>query len=138
MTSGSPLTIGVDHVGLTVADLAPTIAFFVEALGWKQIGEDPGYPAVYLSDGTTKVTLWKAWAESPVPADREANIGLHHLALRVASPEALETVFEAVKDFPGVIVEFSPQLNPVGIGPRSHSMVFEPGGNRIEFVQDPR
>ncbi|MFV1990999.1 MAG: VOC family protein, partial [Acidimicrobiales bacterium] len=92
MAFESPLTIGIDHVGLTVADLDPTVAFFLGALGWEIIGEDPDYPAIYLSDGTTKVTLWQAWAEDPVPADREANVGLHHLALRVPSPDALDDV----------------------------------------------
>jgi lactoylglutathione lyase len=131
-------TTGIDHVGLTVPDLDATTEFFLGALGWSQIGGDPDYPAVYLSDGVTKVTLWAAWSDDPTPADRETIIGLHHLAFRVATRAALDDVFDAVAAWPGVVVEFAPQLNPPEIGPRAHCIVFEPGGNRIEFVHDPR
>ena len=138
MAVPSPLTTGVDHVGLTVPDLAASVAFFTDGLGWTVIGEDPGYPAVYLSDGHTKVTLWAAWTDEPTPANRETSIGLHHLAFRVADRTALDDVFAAASGHPGVEVEFPPRLNPPGVGPRSHCIVFEPGGNRIEFVHDPR
>jgi catechol 2,3-dioxygenase-like lactoylglutathione lyase family enzyme len=133
-----PRTTGIDHVGLTVPDLDASVGFFVEALGWQQIGGDPTYPAVYVSDGHTKVTLWAAWSDSPVPADREKNIGLHHLAFRVGDRAALDEAYQAAVRFPGVTSEFAPRLNPPDVGPRSHCIVFEPGGNRIEFVHYPR
>jgi catechol 2,3-dioxygenase-like lactoylglutathione lyase family enzyme len=132
------LTTGVDHVGLTVPDLEATVDFFVDALGWRRVGGDPDYPAVYLSDGAAMVTLWAAWTDHPAPADREKNVGLHHLAFRVADRAALDDVYQAAVSHPGVTPEFAPRLNPPDIGPRSHAIVFEPGGNRIEFVHDPR
>ena len=41
-----------------------------------------------------------------------------------------------MSNWPGVIVEFSPQLS--GAGPKIHFMVREPSGVRIEFTFDPR
>ena len=49
------VTRGVHHLGLTVPDLAATRNFFLEALGYQQIGEVADYPAVFLSDGVTMI-----------------------------------------------------------------------------------
>lgn len=37
-----------------------TRTFFVETLGFDQLGEIPDYPAVFLSDDATMITLWQA------------------------------------------------------------------------------
>jgi len=130
-------TLGFDHVGLTVKDLDAARAFFVDCLGWKVVGGRPEYPAVYLSDGNAVVTLWRvrdpgAYTEF----NRATNVGLHHLALRVPSREALEELHPRVAAWPGVVMEFAPQLS--GAGPKVHMMLQEPGGNRIELAWDPR
>ena len=130
-------TMGVDHVGLTVKDLAASQRFFVDCLGWQLLGGNPDYPAAFVGDGLTRITLWQvADAEQAVEFDRRQNIGLHHLALKTASRDQLDELFAGVKDWPGVNVEFSPE--PSGGGPKIHAMIYEPGGNRIEFVYDPR
>lgn len=132
-----PLTLGVDHVGLTVRDLAASAAFFRDCLGWKVVGENAAYPAIFVSDGRIRVTLWRA--EDPATCrefDRRRNIGLHHLAFKVADIESLHALHERVAGWPGVEVEFAPE--PSGKGPKIHSMVREPGGTRIEFAYDPR
>ena len=51
--SDTAVTQGAHHIGLTVPDLAETRAFFLDTLGFSQIGEVPDYPAVFLTDGTT-------------------------------------------------------------------------------------
>jgi lactoylglutathione lyase len=131
------LTQGVDHVGLTVSDLAATRDFFVEALGWWLLGQNEKYPAAFVSDGHTKITLWRVSDMSDFVAfDRHKNIGLHHLALRLPTLDALNAVFEVVSKWPDVVVEFSPE--PSGAGPKVHAMVREPSGNRIELSWDPR
>lgn len=133
----SSQTQGVDHVGLTVSDLAATRDFFVQALGWQLVGQNDKYPAAYVSDGYTKITLWQVSDTSDyVSFDRHRNIGLHHLALKLPSREALDAVFESVSRSPGVVVEFAPE--PSGAGPKIHAMVREPSGNRIELSWDPR
>jgi len=51
------VTNGVHHIGLTVPDLEKTRTFFLETLGFEQVGEVPDYPAVFLSDGSIMLTL---------------------------------------------------------------------------------
>jgi catechol 2,3-dioxygenase-like lactoylglutathione lyase family enzyme len=128
----SSLTRGIDHVGLTVRELAQTRAFFIECLGWKQVGEKPDYPAVFVSDGHIMLTLWQLKDDAKaVEFDRRANVGLHHLALRVESEEALNEIAERIAKWPGARIEFAPEL--LGKGPKKHTMVYEPGGIRLEF-----
>jgi catechol 2,3-dioxygenase-like lactoylglutathione lyase family enzyme len=130
-------TCGVDHVGLSVRDLVSTRKFFCDCLGWRLVGERADYPAVFVSDGHDVVTLWQV--ESPskaIPFDRRANVGLHHLALAVADRAGLDALHQRVSRWPGVVVEFGPQLS--GAGPKFHFIVREPSGVRIEFAFDPR
>jgi catechol 2,3-dioxygenase-like lactoylglutathione lyase family enzyme len=128
-------TLGIDHVGLTVTSLAQTKAFFLDCLGWTLRGERPEYPAAFITDGKCVLTLWQVKGGDPAAFDRRNNIGLHHLALKVADLAALQRVFAQVSAWPGVNVQFGPELS--GKGPRMHCMIFEPGGIRIEFVCDP-
>jgi catechol 2,3-dioxygenase-like lactoylglutathione lyase family enzyme len=127
------ITHGLHHLGLTVPDLAATKGFFVDTLGFRQVGEVPDYPAVFLSDGTTLITLWRADDPgSAVRFDRRANIGLHHFAMRVESADALDALHAELKATAGVEVEFAPE--PLGGGPTRHMMCFIPGGIRMEFI----
>ena len=38
------ITKGAHHIGLTVPDVTKTRAFFVDSLGFEQVGEVPDYP----------------------------------------------------------------------------------------------
>jgi catechol 2,3-dioxygenase-like lactoylglutathione lyase family enzyme len=130
-------TYGFDHIGLSVRDLASTLTFFCDCRGWRVIGERPDYPAAFVSDGRGVMTLWQV--ESPDKAiafDRRANVGLHHLAVAVVDQAGLDALYKRVSNWPGVVVEFGPQV--VGKGPKIHFMVFEPSGVRLEFSFDPR
>ena len=49
-------TCGVDHVGLSVRDLASTREFFCNCLGWRVVGERPDYPAAFVSDRSEEHT----------------------------------------------------------------------------------
>jgi catechol 2,3-dioxygenase-like lactoylglutathione lyase family enzyme len=127
------MTRGVHHVGLTVPDLAQTRAFFLETLGYRQVGEKPDYPAAFLSDGQVMITLWQA--EQPAqaqPFDRKRGIGLHHLALAVEDEAALKELHERLARTSGVTVEFAPES--LGGGPTRHMMCAIPGGIRVEFI----
>jgi catechol 2,3-dioxygenase-like lactoylglutathione lyase family enzyme len=123
MQDNVPLTIGIDHVGLAVKDLALARRFFCECLGWRVVGENESYPASFVSDGNGIVTLWQV--EDP-------DIGLHHLALKVVDRSALEALHLHVAAWPGTVVEFAAERS--GKGPKVHFMVREPGGTRIEFA----
>ena len=127
-------TRGVHHVGITVPDLGEAQRFFCEALGWESVGGSPAYPAVFISDGYTMVTVWRAADPSTANAvDRHSNIGLHHLALGVADEMALDTVFDRVRSHPGVTIEFAPM--PIREGSTTRHFIYAmPGGVRIEFA----
>ncbi len=127
----APVTSGAHHIGLTVSRLEESAGFFTSLLGWKEVRRNDQYPAIYVSDGTTMVSLWAAKDESPVPFDRRRNVGLHHLAFRVESESELHTLWGRLANA-GVKIEFAPE--PVGIGPARHMMCYEPSGVRVEFI----
>ncbi len=131
--SNRAVTRGAHHIGLTVPDLAKTRAFFLDTLGFDQVGEVPDYPAVFLTDGTTMITLWQA--ENPasvVPFDRKNVIGLHHVALAVDGADVLDELHGKLEVTDGVAVEFAPE--PLGGGPAKHMICAIPGGIRMEFI----
>ena len=128
------LTKGAHHIGLTVPDLDQATAFFRDALGFAVVGEVPDYPARFVSDGTTLLTLWQA--KDPAKAarfDRHRNVGLHHLALAVTDRAALDRVHGRIADWPGVELEFGP--GPMRPGSSvDHLIAAIPGGIRVEFA----
>lgn len=131
--SNTAVTRGAHHVGLTVPDLARARGFFVDTLGFSQVGEVPDYPAVFLSDDNTMITLWQA--EDPANAvlfDRKNVIGLHHLAFRVDGVEALDALHGKLDSEPDVEIEFAPES--LSGGPARHMMCAIPGGIRVEFI----
>lgn len=132
---GAAVTQGVHHLGLTVNHLAESAAFFTEVLGWQEVRRVPEYPAIFVSDGSIMVTLWRAnEAEAARTFDHKNQVGLHHVALQVASRAALDDVFARVKAA-GARIEFAPE--PLRDGPVMHMMCFEPSGIRVEFIWVP-
>jgi catechol 2,3-dioxygenase-like lactoylglutathione lyase family enzyme len=126
-------TQGAHHVGLTVPDLPRARAFFRDTLGFRQVGEVPDYPAVFLTDGHTMITLWRAADPSrAVPFDRKNVIGLHHLALRVADAAGLEALHRELSKTDGVEIEFAPE--PLAGTAARHMMCAIPGGIRLELI----
>ena len=97
------------------------------------MGGDPDYPAVFVSDGAVMVTLWQAEEPSAArPFDKNKNVGLHHLAIRVADLETLEKIHQKLAAAGNVAIEFAPEA--LRDGPATHMMCYEPGGIRIEFT----
>jgi len=127
----TPVTQGVHHVGLNVGRLEDSAAFFTNVLGWCEVRRDPGYPAIFVSDGHILPTLWGA-VEGARSFDFRRNVGLHHLALSVASRGILDNIHARLRDVPGVSIEFAPE--PLRDGPAMHMMCFEPSGIRVEFI----
>lgn len=128
---------GVDHVGLSVSDLSASEDFFVKYAGFKLLGKKESYPAVFVANDEIMITLWQVNDPSTAQKfDRKNNIGLHHLALKVISFKALDDLHEKLEKDPNVKIEFAPEL--MGNGPTKHMMVYEPSGNRIEFVHRPK
>lgn len=126
-------TLGIHHLGLNVPDIKKTAAFFIEQLHFKQVGEKPDYPAVFVSDGTVMLTLWQVNdVNSMVDFDRKQNIGLHHFALKVASVSELQRLHQQLSLLDDVEIEFAPE--PLGDLPIQHMMCFIPGGIRLELI----
>jgi catechol 2,3-dioxygenase-like lactoylglutathione lyase family enzyme len=128
------LTHGVHHVGLAVRDLNEATDFFCGALGFKEVARNDDYPAVFVSDGSVTLTIWRVTdPENAVAFNRKTNVGLHHLALAVADEAALALVYDRVCNHPGVVLEFTPE--PVRPGATTHHFICSiPGGLRIEFA----
>ncbi len=126
------ITRGAHHIGLTVPNLEQTRNFFIETLGYDQVGEVPDYPAVFLSDGNLMITLWQATdPDNAVPFDRKNVIGLHHLALTVDTG-SMDGLYERLQNAADVDIEFAPE--PLGDMPVRHMMCNIPGGIRVEFL----
>jgi lactoylglutathione lyase len=133
----NPITQGINHLGLTVSDLEKSTQFFTETLGWKVVGGYEDYPSKFVTDGKLFLTLWQVTNPTKkISFDRKNNVGLHHLALSIASLDDLNTLYERCKKTDGVTIEFSPEAN--GDGPTIHMMIKEPSGNRIEFAFTPK
>jgi catechol 2,3-dioxygenase-like lactoylglutathione lyase family enzyme len=129
-----PITHGAHHIGLAVPDIEVARSFFCEVLGYKTVGGVPDYPAHFVTDGTTLITLWQI--ADPANArsfDRRRNVGLHHLALTVADDDAIETVYGRVREWPGASIEFAPAALSEGSSVR-HFICAIPGGVRVEFA----
>ncbi len=126
-------TRGAHHVGLTVPDLTTAKSFFIDSLGYEVVGEKPDYPAAFVSDGTTMITLWQAADPAGAVAfDRKNVIGLHHLALKVAGQDELDGLYEKLQSTDSVVIEFAPES--LGESATRHFMIAMPGGIRMEFI----
>jgi len=127
----TPITKGAHHIGLTVSKLEESAEFFVSLLGWKEVRRDDKYPAIFVSDGITMVTLWSTKEEPPNPFNKNKNVGLHHVAFHVESEDVLNSTYEVLKAN-GVKIEFAPEF--LRQGPAKHMMCIEPSGIRMEFI----
>lgn len=124
-------TQGIHHLGLTVPNIQQAKTFFIEALGFNQVGEVPDYPAVFVSDGAVMLTLWQAETPaSATPFDRRANIGLHHFALTVVTD--LDELYKTLVLRDDVEIEFSPEA--LGDSGLKHMMCRVPGNIRLELI----
>lgn len=92
-----PLTRGIHHLGLTVADLIVAKDFFLNALHFKLLGENANYLAAFVTDGTTMITLWVADTDA-TPFDRKKQIGLHHVAFAIENLKQLTDLYDRLKN----------------------------------------
>lgn len=95
---------GVNHITLTVTDIARSKAFYTDVLGFKEV-LTVSPERVILSNDQTLLVISRPWDKSqPIqPDDRfnENRIGLDHLSFSVGNREALEEA-ERIFDLRGV------------------------------------
>lgn len=127
----TPITSGIHHLGLTVSKLEESAQFFTALLGWKEVRRNDDYPAIFVSDGTIMLTLWATKEQPLVGFDKNRNVGLHHVALRIGNENDLNAVYERLSSN-GVEIEFAPEL--LRQGPAKHMMCYDPSGIRVEFI----
>lgn len=133
MTATNAATQGGHHVGLTVPNLQHTQQFFTDILDFQLLGEKPDYPAAFVSDGYTMITLWQQHnSDGAQPFNRHHHVRLHHLALRVANFDTLDQLYQQLATTPDVEIEFAPEA--LGTSPNRHMMTRIPGGIRVEFI----
>lgn len=126
-----PQTNGIHHLGLTVSKLEASADFFKNLLGWHEVKRREDYPAIFVSDGTVMLTLWAVKDPPPAPFDKNHNVGLHHVALKIDEKDSLQALHDKLKHA-SVPIEFAPEL--LGSGPAMHMMCYDPSGIRVELI----
>ena len=120
------------HVGLRVADLDRSVAFYA-GVGYEVVGEVPDTPLGHLvmlklpRDEFVTIELVHDPKGSAVSSDTH----LSHLVIQVDSMEA--TLAELAAR--GIVAEAP--TSPDGSGDFQTTLIVDPDGNRIELVQWP-
>ncbi|NNL64851.1 MAG: VOC family protein [Myxococcales bacterium] len=138
----------VSHLGLCVADLDRSLAFYRDALGFRErhrlavpgdraaplLGLDaPALHAVYLERDGLRLELLRFDTVPPqdLGSPRPMNgLGLTHLSLRVSQ---LDAVLAKVTACGGHVLEDT----RIGAGEMAALFVLDPDGTRLELVQSP-
>lgn len=118
---------GIDHVALSVRDVAGSVAWYQEVLGLVRLHEDAwgGFPAV-VGIGTTALALFPVEGSEPKPRPGRDTISMRHVAFR-ASRAAFEQAQEKLRRS-GIAFEF--QDHSI-----AHSIYFnDPDGHEIEIT----
>ena len=133
-------TSGVHHVDLVVSSIERSLPFYRELLaplGFHRISEvegERGETIWYLSGPGSEIGLREAQTESEGPYDRY-RVGLHHLALEVASRAAVDERTEWLRS-QGAEIESGPE--EYAYIPGYYAVFFyDPDGIKLELVHVP-
>jgi len=128
--------LGVDHIDLTVNDLARSAPFYEKVLGALGFRRVPH--ATYLVWANAHLAIG---LRAAAPAAREAafdryRVGLHHFALRVRRRDEVDRVHDLLaRD--GITVLDPPAEYPE-YGPQYYAVFFaDPDGMKLEVVHFP-
>jgi glyoxylase I family protein len=133
-------TSGVHHVDLVVSSIERSLPFYrdlLAPLGFHRIGEvegERGETIWYLAGPGSEIGLREAQTETAGPYDRY-RVGLHHLALEVASRAAVDERTEWLRSR-GAEIESGPQ--EYAYMPGYYAVFFyDPDGIKLELVHIP-
>jgi len=134
MAAEAPMDVlGLDHVDLTVNDLARSIPFYEKVLGALGFRRVPH--ATYVAWANAHLAIVLRPAERNAVFDRY-QVGLHHLALRVRSREEVGR-FHGLLVREGITVLDPPAEYPE-YGPQYYAVFFaDPDGMKLEVVHFP-
>ena len=119
-------TFATGHVGLNVADLDRSTAFYTKIFGWTVKGRGDGY--VFLGDDARLILT--LWAQSDGEFSTQTP-GLHHLSFEVDSVADVRAVEERVRET-GLRL-YHDGIVPHSEGASSGGLFFEdPDGIRLE------
>ncbi len=120
----------VDHVAITVKDLARSIAFY-QKLGFAVIrqGENPTQRMVFVGNGLAELELFglKDGAAKEVPPLQNDEVGLKHIAFHV---DDLEGVVDALKQKG---ITFTTEIRRSG--PRASIFFKDPDGTILQLLE---
>ncbi|MCB5179137.1 VOC family protein [Streptomyces antimicrobicus] len=124
-------TLRTGHVGLNVTELARSLGFYREALGFDLLGEgkEEGRRYAFLGrDGELVLTLWEQAEGAYAPA----TAGLHHLAFSAGTIEEVRAYEERLR---ALGVDFAYEgVVAHGEGAASGGIFFhDPDGTRLEI-----
>jgi len=121
------------HLVLYVADLARSVAFYGDLLGWQMVSpEGLPFPAAAFSSGRThhELLLIEVGADAaPVPAGRR--LGLYHVGLKVGDSD------DELREAHRRLVEAGVPVVGATDHTVTHSLyVLDPDGNEVELYID--
>jgi len=100
-------------------------------LHFKLVGANPDYPAAFVTNGVTLITLWQA-EDGAAPFDQRRQIGLHHAEFTVENLETLAVLYDKLQ--PWQEVEIEGEISPPSPGSQArHFLLRMPGGPRLKF-----
>jgi catechol 2,3-dioxygenase-like lactoylglutathione lyase family enzyme len=126
----APKVLGLDHIVLTVHDIAATVRFYEEVVGMRAFTfADGGRTA--LAFGSQKINLHELGSEV-LPNARAAAPGTADFCLLV--DRSLEEVVDHLRDC-GVVVEQGPAPADGATGPLRSVWFRDPDGNLVELAE---
>ena len=126
--------VGLGHVVLYVRDLARSIAFYRDVLGWPVVAERMGFPVAAFSAGNTHhdLLLIEVGPDAqPIPSGRR--VGMYHFGVKVGdTDDELRDVLARVQQHPDLTTIVGTSDHIV-----THSLyVLDPDGNELELYID--
>jgi catechol 2,3-dioxygenase len=136
-TASNRAEVGVKELGhlvLYVSDLARSVEFYEQLLGWHKLPQPEGMPAAAFSGGRTHHELLLIEVgpnAAPIPAGRR--VGMYHFGLKVGdSDDELRAMLARLKTRPDLVRLVGATNHHV-----THSLyITDPDGNEIELYID--
>jgi glyoxylase I family protein len=121
----------VDHVAITVKDLAKSIEFYKDKLGFSVIreGDTPTQKMVFVGNDLAELELFeiKKGVAKEVPPLKADEVGIKHIAFHVDNLEGM------VEEMKKKGVKFTTEINKRGS--RSHIFFKDPDGTILQLLQ---